>query len=180
MPLRVCFGIALLTLATTRVAYGQSPIAPKGASAQCGVTSPNGRGPEGTYPDLYGNPYGTLSVYIEPRGAVVFKPGGPGFVMHDGSLGMKWGWWRGVRGQLRITGRRLDASAPPLRAVISDGYGDEGPQPTYLIFPQPGCWEVTGAVRTASITFVTRVVKIGDGPAWHYDPPNSEISSAQR
>src|SRR5262245_53995898 len=28
---------------------------------------------------------------------------------------MKFGWLRGVSGQLKITGRRLDAEAPPLR-----------------------------------------------------------------
>jgi hypothetical protein len=55
----------------------------------------------------------------------VFKPGGSGFVTHDGSLGMKWGWWRGVRGQLRIKGHRLEMPGLPLRAYIpKDGYGD--------------------------------------------------------
>jgi hypothetical protein len=49
-------------------------------------------------------------------------------------------------------------------------YGDIGFQPSYLIFSTPGCWEVTGRVGEASLTFVTRVVKTGDGPVWRRDP----------
>jgi hypothetical protein len=81
----------------------------------------------------------------------------------DGSLSMKFPWWRGVRGKLIIEGRRLDASAPPLRASIPEGYGDTGFQATALIFPTEGCWEVTGKVGETRLTFVTRVVKAGGG-----------------
>jgi len=38
-----------------------------------------------------------------------------------------------------------------------------------LIFPTPGCWEVTAQIgdrADSRITFVTRVEKIGDGPQW--------------
>lgn len=61
-------------------------------------------------------------------------------------MGMKFGWLRGagLRGKLNIFGKRLDASAPPLRANIPDGYGDTGFQATALIFPTEGCSEVTG------------------------------------
>jgi hypothetical protein len=58
-------------------------------------------------------------------------PGGvikndPDYVDKDGSIHMKFGWWRGVSGRLSIQGRRLDAPGPPLRAEVSDGYGDHG------------------------------------------------------
>jgi hypothetical protein len=79
----------------------------------------------------------------------------------DGSLSMKFPWWRGVRGKLTIEGKRLDATAPPLRANIPEGYGDTGFQSTALVFPTEGCWEVTGKVGKVSLTFVTRVVKVG-------------------
>ena len=102
-----------------------------------------------------------------PDGEVVFRPGGPGFITSDGALGMKFGWYRGVRGRLTIEGRRLDGDASPLRAEVNSGYGDSGFQATYIIFPTPGCWEVTGRVADASVTFITRVVKIGEGPSWH-------------
>ena len=101
-----------------------------------------------------------------PAGTVIFRAGGPGFITADGALGMKFGWQRGVAGQLTIEGRRLDGDAPPLRSEVQPGYGASGFQATYLIFPTPGCWEVTGRVGEASVTFVTSVVKIGDGPSW--------------
>jgi hypothetical protein len=73
---------------------------------------------------------------------------------------MKFGWWRALPGpKLTIEGRRLDAEAPPLRASIPDGYGAQF-QATGIIFPTPGCWEVTGRAGGASLTFVTRVVHI--------------------
>jgi hypothetical protein len=101
----------------------------------------------------------------------VFKPGGAGFLTRDGSLGMKFGWRRGVSGQLKIEGHRLDAVAPPLRSEVPSGYGDRGFQATYVIFPTAGCWEVTGRVGNAHVTFITKVIKIADGPAWRRDVP---------
>jgi len=109
-----------------------------------------------------------VTVYApSPGGEFVFKPGGAGFVGSDGSLGIKVGWQRGVPGRLTITGRRLDEQAPALRSEVNSGYGDIGFQASYVIFPTPGCWEITGSVGEASVTFVMRVVKIGDGPTWH-------------
>jgi hypothetical protein len=64
-----------------------------------------------------------------------------------------------VRGDLAITGRRLDKPAPPLRAYVPAGYGESRFQPSGLYFPTEGCWEVTGRVGQARLTFVTLVVK---------------------
>jgi hypothetical protein len=146
------------SLANAQGISGNGPLIP------CGVTEPNASKAFGEMPPGF---YGSreLSVSLTwPAGTVVFKPGGPGTVLADGSLSMKFGWQRGVRGVLSIDGRRLDAAAPPLRARIPRAYGDIGFQATALIFPTPGCWEVTGHCGDASLTFVTRVVKIGNGP----------------
>lgn len=99
-----------------------------------------------------------------PDGTIVFQPGGPGLILPDGSLSMKFGWLRGegLRGKLAIHGKRLDAPAPPLRADIPEGYGNTGFQASGLIFPTEGCWEVTGEVGGNRVTFVTRVVKVGE------------------
>jgi hypothetical protein len=130
----------------------------------CRVTEPNGSPVTEVAPGFYGDR--ELSVALMwPAGTVVFKPGGPGVVLRDGSLSMKFGWQRGIPGALTIDGHRIDGTALPLRARIPNGYGDIGFQATGLIFPTPGCWEVTGHVGRANVTFVTRVVKIGDGPA---------------
>jgi hypothetical protein len=139
------------------------------SNIECAVTTPNGiaAGEDPPFRDSYGNAQVSVGPFgLWPDGTVVFQPGGAGFVTRDGSLGMKFGWRRGVSGQLRIEGRRIDAVAPPLRADVPDGYGDRGFQATSLIFSTPGCWEITGRVGDASVTFITRVVKIGDGPAW--------------
>lgn len=124
----------------------------------CPVTAPNGSTPPGEQPspDQHGN--GQIWTGLWPEGKVVFEPGGPGQILPDGSLTMKWWWWRGIEGQLTIEGRRLDASAPPLQADIPEGYGEIGFQAAGLIFPSAGCWEVTGRVGEAELTFVTLVV----------------------
>ena len=130
----------------------------------CPVTAPDGRRyiaePQGVN---HGND--ALVTFLWPAGRVDFRPGGPGCVEPDGYLGMKWGWWRSVRGPLTVEGRRLDGPAGPVRAHIPDGYGDTGFQSTGLLFAGPGCWEVTGRVGDASLSFVTLVTKAAEGPA---------------
>lgn len=51
---------------------------------------------------------------------------------------------------------------------LSD-YGEHGFQATYLVFPTPGCWEITGGVGDARLTFVVLVKKIGAGPDWRFE-----------
>lgn len=58
-----------------------------------------------------------------------------------------------------VTGRRLDAPAPPLRADVPAGYGRTGFQASGVSFRTEGCWEVTGKVRQTTLTFVTFVIK---------------------
>jgi len=141
---------------------------------ECEVTKPNGiaAGVEEVAPGSYGNRDVSVGPFgLWPDGTIIFKPGGAGFITRSGALGMKFGWMRGASGKLLITGRRLDGEALPLRSEVPDGYGDRGFQATYLIFPTPGCWEITGHVGDSSVTFVTKVVKIGKGPPWHRDVP---------
>lgn len=125
---------------------------------ECPVTQPNGSTPPGerASPGHHGNGYLWTGLY--PNGVVTFSRDGPGSINPDGSLVMKFGWWRGASGPLVIEGSRLDGEAPPLRAEIPDGYGPSGFQVTGLIFGSPGCWEVTGHVGDHSLTFVTYVV----------------------
>lgn len=115
---------------------------------------------------LYGNEY--LKAGLPADGKIVFKAGGPGFVDRDGALGIKFAWQRLAPGQVRVGGRRLDDDAPPARAYFSDGYGDSGFQPSYLVFPTPGCWEITGGVGEHRLTFVLLVERLGD-PPWKFE-----------
>jgi hypothetical protein len=115
--------------------------------------------------------YGNARIAVAlspPNGRVVAGrlPGG-GYraeIRNDGSIDAKYGWWRSqAKPKLRISGRRLDASAPPLRASIPDGY-DRGFQATGIIFPTTGCWRVTGRVGTATLAFTVLVSKSRLGP----------------
>ena len=114
--------------------------------------------------------YGNDELSTWSLGKVVFEPGGPGFVDHDGALGIKWPFQRMKRGQLFVGGRRLDGAAGPARGYISD-YGDTGFQPIYLVFPTPGCWEISAGVgaTTKPLTFVVLVEKVGAGPTSFQD-----------
>lgn len=129
----------------------------------CPVTEPNGRRPPdpervagGTGLGGYGNDALWTNVWMWGEGGV---PVPDSHVLPDGSLGpMKWAWYRYTPGHLNITGRRLDAPAPPLQVEHPGDYGERGFRPVGLIFPTGGCWEITGRVGEASLTFVTLVV----------------------
>ena len=81
-------------------------------------------------------------------------------INEDGSIDAKQGWWRGVPGTLRISGRRIDGAAPPLRASVPGGYGATGFNPAGLTFPTTGCWKVTGRVGRAQLSYVVKVSKL--------------------
>jgi hypothetical protein len=125
---------------------------------QCSVTHPNGATPPGVGAQAGVN-HGNTKLWTAMWPGGVIKAD-PDYVDKDGSIHMKFGWWRGVSGQLSIKGRRLDASAPPLRAEVSSGYGDRGFQASGVIFPAEGCWEITGQVGAARLTFVNFVIRV--------------------
>ena len=136
-----------------------SPHAPAPSTA-CPVTVPNGhhrpgqRGPGQTSPFSHGN--GRLWVALYARGIV--RPANYGRARPNGTIAVKFPWTRGITGQLRITGRRLDADGPALQSWVPGGYGRIGFQSTAVFFPTAGCWEVTGRAGSASLTFVTKVI----------------------
>jgi hypothetical protein len=130
----------------------------------CPVTKPNGKiAPGQTRETMGGQWYGKRDIWtlLWPDGTVTFGPGMAGTVEDNGSMSIKSPWWKGptATGRLSISGRRLDTPAPPLRVSIPDGYGPQF-QATTLIFPTEGCWEVTGKAGEASLTFITRVIKL--------------------
>ena len=145
------------------------------AIESCPVTFPNGSTPPHERypsPDHHGN--GALWATLGPGGKIVIRPGG---AKEDGSILWKMGWYRGVRGKVSVAGRRLDAPAPPAQGHYDiEGYGDLGFQAGSVHFPSEGCWEITGRVGEASLTFVTLVVKVSFDPAWpHWGPEGSVI-----
>lgn len=135
--------------------HARASPAPSPAPTPCPVTLANGATPPGETQSGLNHGNGQLWTVLWPDGIVVAS--GPDQVRPDGSIGMKFPWWRGVRGRLSIEGHRLDGPAAPLRAVMSD-YGPIGFQASGIIFPTAGCWEVTGRVKSANLTFVTLVI----------------------
>jgi len=81
-----------------------------------------------------------------------------GFLPESGwRAGGKKTYWVRPRGtQLTVTGRRLDAEAPPLRARIPCCY-PTGFQIVGLYFPAEGCWEVSAKAGNSELLFVTEV-----------------------
>jgi hypothetical protein len=125
------------------------------SNGTCPLTLPNGSTPPGE-PDggaNHGNDHIWTAMW--PHNVLIASRD---YIDADGSVVMKWPWWwRGVNGQIKITGQRLDGDAPPLTAHTQEGYTRF--QPSGIRFPTEGCWEVTGTVGDASLTFVTLVLK---------------------
>jgi hypothetical protein len=128
---------------------------------RCPVTKP-GKAPAEIGDRLFGSAeaFGDNDLWVGGLGSDGVIPADSRFVESDGSIGWKLGWWRIVSGTLMITGRRLDAPAPPLRASVPDGYGPKGFQASGVYFPTEGCWELTGTVGGSELTFVTFVLRI--------------------
>lgn len=149
------------------------------AIESCPVTLPNDISPVGEDGSNFnlGNENGTIFTIPWPGGKIIFTPNGPGAQESDGSLGMKWPWYRAVEGDVIIAARRLDANAPPPRTVVlrgnEDGYGETGFHPSGLWFSGEGCWEVTAVIGEENLTFVTLVVRFNfDPPHFGWWPPN--------
>jgi hypothetical protein len=70
--------------------------------------------------------------------------------------GIKVGWFRPAGATLEITGRRIDAQAPPLDAHIPGGYPTRF-QATGLVFHTDGCWEVAARAAESELSFVVWV-----------------------
>ena len=131
----------------------------------CPVTAPNGSTPPNEQASGLNHGNGEIWTVLWPDGIVRLEQGGPGEIRADGSLVMKFPWWRGeaVVGALQIEGKRLDGEALPLQAEIPDGYGETGFQASGLVFPSEGCWQVTARAGGAELTIVTQVVKVDGG-----------------
>jgi hypothetical protein len=150
---------ALLTVAAVAAACGEQT--ETRLVDGCPTTRPNHDIPPGQEQnpgaeeaDYHGD--GQLWTVLPPGGVLTAAPIE---TQPDGSTTRKFPWWRGVRGDLRISGHRLDAGGPSLRAHIPSGYDPTGFQASEIIFPTEGCWEVTAAAGDADLAFVTLVVK---------------------
>lgn len=140
-----------LLLAAVLMLWASSDVHGQGEAATCPVTVLR------TGEWAYGDKYIAAVLAGWPSGMLEFHQGGPGLMLPDGSLHMMLAWRRGVYGTpLTISGKRLDASASALRARISHS-DDIGGESSTVIFPTPGCWQVTGKIGDHEVTFVVLV-----------------------
>jgi hypothetical protein len=143
---------------------------PDNSSDSCPVTRPNGSQPpvknfggkvtyspsyrgsrDGYVEGSHGN--GKLWTVLPPDGKLVIPTD---VISYHGGLWMKSLWWRGIRGNLTIRGRRLDG-AGKLHVAPQNGYGETGLLVTGVTFPSEGCWEITGKADDSELTFVVEV-----------------------
>jgi hypothetical protein len=82
--------------------------------------------------------------------------GQDGYRLQAGKEGVKVGWFRPAGATLKITGRRLDASAPALEASVPCCYPTRF-QATGLYFPTEGCWEVSASAAESTLSFIVSV-----------------------
>ena len=67
--------------------------------------------------------------------------------------------------KLKVTGRRLDGSAPPLLTMTATN-AFPGPAAAMLVgvyVPTPGCWEITGEYKGEKLSFVVWVTPVKQG-----------------
>jgi hypothetical protein len=148
--------LAALLLASVALAAcsGDDRDAESAAAAGCVPTIANGNAPPGEAGSDRHHGNGKLWTVLWPNGIV--RPD-PSWVRPDGSIQVKFPWWRGVEGPLTISGRRADRGIGRASATIPHGYGTIGFQASTIRFPAPGCWSITGRVGATKLTFVVEL-----------------------
>lgn len=129
-------------------------------------------------------PPAALEHYIDPASSfymsgiwVTLPPDGrlylslEDLVAKDGELAnwratkLPWTRGEGVVGPLIVTGQRLDGDAPLAFDIAFDSqYGSMGFTPVSLVFPSPGCWQITGKVGDRTNTLTLEVVFVDTYP----------------
>lgn len=129
---------------------------PSGAGEECSVTEP------------------TVAPVPTPSASDAYTPGATDewYMSADGQLlvsaNTRWQtgsnkviWYRPPGLQLEVSGRRLDADAPPLGVDIPEGY-PWNLQVSALSFPTDGCWQIDARAGDSALSFV---VAVEPGPA---------------
>jgi hypothetical protein len=170
MLLRRLSLLFLLYLSQASLTQGSGTAKANGVPGTCPVTKPSDRPfiPPWPYP---ARPYrdgfwfGTDRLWIVPPADGTWRGLGH-YTPTDPTFRQKMGWWRQgydsrtePRPKLKVTGRRLDAPAPPLLAEASNVSGSMPYMMVGINFPTLGCWEITGHYEDDELTFVVWLAK---------------------
>jgi hypothetical protein len=151
----------IAAIAVFYVVAGCGAVSPENAqlTTSCDPTRPNGDTPPGEESSAGHHGNGRLYTALWLSGEILADPS---YVEADGSIGMKFPWWRaagvGAAGDLQITGHEISTQMP-IKAAIPEAYGQRF-QATGVTFPAEGCYEITGRSGDAQLTFVTKVKKV--------------------
>ena len=119
------------------------------AAQDCPVTKPTTANPPTVVPD--GRPFiGPGLFYVSPD-RKIWASVGSWSTSNPGAQRIIWLKPLGV--SLEVSGRRLDAEAPPLE-VFAGGDGRFDLQVGGLTFPTDGCWEIVAQSGTSVLRFV--------------------------
>jgi hypothetical protein len=125
----------------------------------CPVTRPNGEKPPKEPPGLPWHGNGLLWTRLSRDGIHAVAPAR---VQADGSIRDELLWTTSLPGRvLTVSGRRLDARAPPLRVLTtrrrSSSSGTTRLWATAVAFPAPGCWRITARIADIRLTYVVKM-----------------------
>lgn len=126
----------------------------RSSEGDCQTTKPNGSTPPGEAASSGHHGNGSLWTVLSSDGTIDGRAAGD--VLPDGSVRIKFPWWRTARGALEISGYSSSAEGS-IRAHIPDGYGDSGFQASAITFPRPGCWTVRARAGSARLTFTVLI-----------------------
>jgi hypothetical protein len=161
---RLLLLLSLLFLRQTSLAEQPGRVK-QGAPDSCPVTKASARPfippwPYDAEPYPGGSWFGTDRLWIAPPEDGTWTGLGH-YTPIDPTFRQKMQWWRQgydyrtePQPKLKVTGKRLDAPAPPLMAEASNV---AGPKPSMMVgmnFPTLGCWEITGHYEGDELTFV--------------------------
>ena len=130
------------------------------ATGSCPVTLPNGNKPPGQPRDSTWHGNGLLWAGLAQEGVYAVTPD---YVEADGSIFNKLAWVTTPPTRApKISGVRLDATAPPLHVLsVNSGSYSGAANPSYMsavTFPTTGCWRLTARVDDVSLSYVVEVV----------------------
>jgi hypothetical protein len=152
---RYSSGRSFFTLAQPRASRYREQLAlrlrlPRATADRCPVTIPRDR------QGRYGN--GLLATRLSRYGYLRV-------LRRDGVLFNKLPWLplNGLRGELVVSGERLDAPGRMRVLGVSWGYASRGPAASgswasAVVFPSEGCWRISARVSDVTLSYVARVV----------------------
>lgn len=104
--------------------------------------------------------YGNTALWVGVPIQGVLPAGHPyGTPQAANRWGTKFPWWPVLPGRLTIIAHRLDGPSAGFRSQVTglSSIGKAHFIPSSLLWPAPGCWQVTGTVSGHSLTFVAWV-----------------------